>query len=352
MEYQQLPLFGSEQFHSEEARATDLDADSLELLEAFRHHRLLVGAHPRSVQREVSQLRSLAREAGDRSPTPLRQLFNDPPSIARALTEPRQSISRATGRARFIAVQRFMQSIGPRLGRRPSTDMASLDSLLPQKRPSGWHSASVDVSGSPRRQGSNRPTLAPSDLQRIVATAGASGRDLRKRLRDRALVALLCFSGLRPEEAVRVHWENLSKDFISPGRWATSVALERRGKEVRLLLVGPAADFVEGLRHLREELNEACRGFIFTTESPSMRPLSYRAAREVLARACKAAGLPRMTSGELRAGCAYWMRSQGLSDHEVAQVLGLERVRTVDRLLKRHSALDAQKQVREVLMVS
>jgi hypothetical protein len=46
---------------------------------------------------------------------------------------------------------------------------------------------------------------------------------------------------------------------------------------------------------------------------------------------------------------AHWLRSQELSDHEVAAVLGLARVRSIDRLLQHHAALDAQRVVREVL---
>ena len=63
--------------------------------------------------------------------------------------------------------------------------------------------------------------------------------------------------------------------------------------------------------------------------------------------ACRGAGLPAAESAELRAGCAHWLRSLGLSEHEVAAVLGLARVRSVDRLLRRHAALDAQRRVRE-----
>jgi hypothetical protein len=79
------------------------------------------------------------------------------------------------------------------------------------------------------------------------------------------------------------------------------------------------------------------------------RPLSYRAALEVLQGACRRAGLPAVESSTLRAACAHWLRSQGLSDHEVAAVLGLARVRSVDRLLRHHVALDAQRAVREIL---
>ena len=79
------------------------------------------------------------------------------------------------------------------------------------------------------------------------------------------------------------------------------------------------------------------------------RPLSYRAARNVLAEACLRAGLPAVASADLRAACAYWLCSQGLSEHEVMLTLGLTRVRSVDRLLRRHQALDAQRRVREQL---
>ena len=41
------------------------------------------------------------------------------------------------------------------------------------------------------------------------------------------------------------------------------------------------------------------------------------------------------------------LRIQGLSDHEIAAVLGLAKVRSVDLLLQRHGALDAQRAVRE-----
>jgi hypothetical protein len=78
--------------------------------------------------------------------------------------------------------------------------------------------------------------------------------------------------------------------------------------------------------------------------------LSYRTARDVLRAACRRAGLPAVETVELRAACAHWLRTQGLSSHEVAAVLGVARVRTVDRLLQRHAALDAQRCVREMLV--
>jgi predicted transcriptional regulator len=60
-------------------------------------------------------------------------------------------------------------------------------------------------------------------------------------------------------------------------------------------------------------------------------------------------GLPTVESTALRAAFAHWLRGLGLSDHEVAAILGLAWVRSVDQLLQHHAALDAQRVVREVL---
>ena len=60
----------------------------------FRRARAETGAHPRSVAREVSQLRSLAREAGTAdAPVPLATLFADLETVAHALSVPRIPIA-------------------------------------------------------------------------------------------------------------------------------------------------------------------------------------------------------------------------------------------------------------------
>ena len=66
-----------------------------------------------------------------------------------------------------------------------------------------------------------------------------------------------------------------------------------------------------------------------------------------LARACRHAGLPVVDAVSLP-GPTHWLRTRGLSHHEVAAVLGLTRVRSGDRLLRHHAALNAQPAVREV----
>ncbi len=138
-------------------------------------------------------------------------------------------------------------------------------------------------------------------------------------------------------------------ELMSSGYYGVTAAVERNGRHIRLMLPGPASDAVEALAGAAGGTVESLSGPVLRARGAPGRPLSYRAARDVLHDACRRAGFPAVDSASLRAACAHWLRSQGLSDHEVAAVLGLARVRSVDRLLRRHAALDAQRVVREVL---
>jgi len=325
-----------------------LDADSEQLLRAFGNHRLAQGAHPRSAAREVSQLRAVVREADmGGQPMTLRAMLTDSALIARVLCEPSAMIARSTGRTRLLAVQRCIQIIGRSLGRDPATDLATLDTHLPARRSSGWHRTGTLVAGTAGRRRRPSPTLDATDLRRIVDAAGTGSGTHASR--DRALVALHCFSGLRPEEIVRLRWEDLSTELTVSGHVGLTATVERSGRRVSLLLPGPASDMVKSLAGAAGGAIETWSGPVFSARGAPSRPLSYRAARDVLQDACRRAGLPTMDSTALRSACAHWLRSQGLSDHEVAAVLGLARVRSVDRLLQHHAALDAQRTVREWL---
>jgi integrase len=344
----QLQLFSlASDTVSAPAEARSPDADSARLLGAFRETRLVQGASPHSVRREVSQLRAIIREAQavDPSVTPPTLLANIH-LVACVLREPHVPIARSTGRARLLAAQRFIRIMGPKLGRDPATDLATLDVLLPARRSAGWHTTGTLVAGSPDRRRRRGPTLDAADLRRLVDAAGSGHPAVAAR--DRALVALHCFTGLRPEEIVRLRWGHLSTELTASGHYGVTAAIERSGRQVSLLLPSPAADALTALA-ANAQSSESLSGPIFRSRGTSDTPLSYRAARDVLQDACRRAGLPIVESTALRSACAHWLRSQGLSDHEVANVLGLARVRSVDRLLQRNVTLDAQRTVREIL---
>ena len=152
-----------------------------------------------------------------------------------------------------------------------------------------------------------------------------------------------------PKEIVRLRWEDLATELTVNGHYGLTATVERNGRHVRLLLPGPASDTVEALARERGGTVESLSGPVLCARGAPARPLSYRAARDVLREACRRARLPTVDSTVLRSACAHWLRTQGLSDHEVAAVLGLARVRSVDQLLRRHAALDAQRAVREMV---
>lgn len=342
----QLALF--EETDASSARQP-LDDESERLLQEYGQQRARQGASEQSVRREISQLRSIARACGwPRVPLPLETTFSDVAQVARVLREPITPVSRATGRARLVAAQRFCRIMGPVLGRNPETDLASLDALLPACRSTGWHNVGTMVAGDHGRRRTRGPTLDAADLRRIVDAAG-DGTGGAREVRDRALVAIQCFSGVRVAEAINLVWEDLDTHLTSMGYYGLAASIVRDGRRLTLPLPGPIAEALETLKEASALGGMPAVGPVFRARGRPDRSLSYRGARKVLVEACRRAGLPPVASAELRAGCAYWLRSQGLSDHEVMMVLGLARVRTVDRLLRRHQALDAQRRVREQL---
>ena len=345
----QLPLFSlAPNIDPASAEGRGPEADTERLLAAFRDARLAQGASQPSVRREVSQLRAVMREAGSVDPlVTLRTLVADPALIAQALREPRTPIARTTGRARLRAVQRFIGLMGRTLGRDPAAGLTTLDVLLPARRSAGWHTTGTLVAGTPGRRRRRGPSLDAADLRRIVDATGMTASPYAQR--DRALVALHCFTGLRPEEIVRLRWEDLATELTVNGHYGLTATVERNGRHVRLLLPGPASDTVEALARERGGTVESLSGPVLCARGAPARPLSYRAARDVLREACRQARLPTVDSTVLRSACAHWLRTQSLSDHEVAAVLGLARVRSVDQLLRRHAALDAQRAVREMV---
>lgn len=344
----QLRLFDSPRAPAPAATERQpLAATSEHLLKVFRAARIAQGAHPRSVARELSQLRAIARDSGGAAgPVPLTDLFANLGLVAASLREPPRPVARSTGLARLRAAQRFIQHIGPLLGRDPAADLQTLDALLPARRRTGWHDVGTVVAGTKGRRRRRGPTLATLDLHRLIAAAGVGGGQA---IRDRTLVAFHCFSGLRTEEILRLRWEDLSFETTNTGRLRLTAAIAREGRGLQLPILGPALEAIDELVQILANGDQPLLGPIVTTRANSGRPLSYRAARNVLHAACRRAGFPPAEAADLRAAFAYWLRTQGLSDHEVAAVLGMVRVRSVDRLLCRHVALDAQRSAREML---
>jgi integrase len=324
-----------------------MDPESLEILEEYRRERLKQGASPSTVKRELSMLRTLARQVSqDGCEASLIALLCVPTQVATVLVEPPDDVAEGTVRARFVAFQRFVTMIGPLFGRNPEADLETLDNQLPQARTHGWHTASVRVGGRKSRRRLPGPTLGGADLDRIVKAAGQTARPTR----DRLLATLHCFSGLRPKEVVGLTWEQFNRDELPPdGRFGLVVQVRRGFRVVQLLLPDVVRDALDDHASATEPLARPLCGPVFIASQRTGRPLGYRAARKILDGVCRVAGYPSMKSAELRVAYGHWLITQGLSDHETTQLLGIQHVRTTDRLLRPHRQLDAQRQVREML---
>lgn len=304
-------------------------------------------AHPRTVAREISQLRSLLRASAHvGGPQTLRSLSADIDCVAHILREPPQPIARSTGRTRLIAFQRLIQMLCAREGRTPYIELARLDALLPSRQTSHWHRVGTLVAGTKNRQRPLGPTLLEADLRRIVANASTT--DSPQTSRDRALVALHCFTGLRPEEIIALKWENVLAPPNTSGFYGPVALITRNARELMLPILMPAATHLA--LYAQECGNDVhhLSGVMFCSHMTGTKALSYRAARNIVQHACLRANLPAMAASELRAACAYWLKAQGLSSHESAKVMGFAKVRTFDRLTARHEALAAQRRVQEL----
>jgi integrase len=177
---------------------------------------------------------------------------------------------------------------------------------------------------------------------------GRGGAHHDRILRDRALVGLHCYSGLRPNEIAHLR---LSDVRPTSGEECV-VTVWRAGQLVRLLIPAPGARLLLAFAMNQAE-TEPCTpldAYLFRGREASDHALTRRAVRIIVQRACARAGFPTAGAADLRAAFAYWLRLRGLSDHETAAVLGLQRVKSLDRLLTRHEALDAQRRVRELLL--
>lgn len=325
-----------------------IDAESEQLIQQFRSVRLSAGAQVNSVAREASQLRSVVRSACRRfGSITLADLCADPHRLSDALSFPPTEIARSTARARVVAVQRFLAVIGLRLELNHQAILRQVVDLLPISPGAGWHRTGVLQVGAQTRRRVRGPTLSPTDLADIVSAA-ASVPDSRG-IRDRALVALHCFSGLRPHEIAALAWEDVTNAVSAPQRVDLRIKVARAGGVSAIPLSPAAAEPLRAWASYCRKHGSKLLGPVFNSPRNAGAALSERASREIVRAACFRAGFPAVESVSLRSACAYWLSSQQLQPHQIAQIMGIARVQTIDRLLKRHMALDAQRTATSLL---
>ena len=312
------------------ARGGRLDADS----EAFLERYATTYAEIRSVgavRGEVSQLRSVARESERLGgPRTLIAVLDDTATIVRVLTTPTVRPSASTAGRRLAAVvAAILLAWGDDEGRRR---IEYLERRMPREDRADWYESGVALAGDTKRRRPTGPTIEPSDLLRIIEAADEG----RHALRDRALVATLCFSGLMAEEVRTLAGRGLRWE---PEAETWSAPVERGGHRTRLPIFGAAVPLLARLRIGSSPDAEAVFG------GPRGRPLTERQARRIVLDACKAAGFPLANRTDLLAAVTAYLSEEGFTEHQIAIALGVATVGTIDRRLERHRALDAQRRV-------
>ncbi len=310
-----------------------LDAASEDLLQAYRQARVAEGASPSATATEVSQLRSLVHASAlVDGPATLAALLGAPVRLAQLLVTPPAPISRSCGRSRLLAIQRFWRLLHSTLGWNVVDLTAELDGELPRSAARDWFATHLVVGGDLRQRRSPTPTLSPALL-----------------MRHAAILALLCFSGLRMQDLAVLTWDDLIAVILPSGQVGQAIRLVRRGTLVQLLLLDPAMEALRAWEAFRKA--EGFRsGAVFCALPGPSRPLGYQSLRRIVRAACCAVGLPPEVASDLRSTFAYWLHCNGFTPHQIAALLGVAHVRTVDALLRGHLALDAQRRARSALI--
>jgi integrase len=311
---------------------SQLSQVSVEEISAYRRWRAESGVTEATLAAEVSQLRSLARQAEQRSGSTLKDLRGKPQEAAQLIERAGQTLSLSTVLTRVRAFQRFlMMGVSPYLGRQR---VEAFRSALPKKASRGWHDAGVSPAGARTRRRMPGPTPTIDALEAIVEAG------LARSLRSAALASLACFSGLDVKEMRELRWRDLHwhDDGASP-YW--EVKVRRRGHRTSVFVVGPGAKAL--LKHgLSSGLD---RDSYVLQGRDSGEPLSERALRDDLKQTCASAGWPRSTRPQLLSAFAAWLRSRGFDDHSIRLTIGRRRAATVDRMLHRQTQLEAQEAI-------
>ena len=295
-----------------------LDADSEAFLARYRGHYSRVRSDG-TVRGEVSQLRTVAREAESRGKgNTLPEALADISTLAKVLTSPAKRPAATTALIRLAAVNAALLLLfGNEEGRRRIDE---LDRALPRGAATDWYQSGVIVAGERLRRRAQSPTVEASDLMRIVEAAGAGKRGSRS-LRDRLLVATHCYSGLDAGEIRSLHGSDLQWE---PEGEAWSVGVERGGRRTRLAIFGPAASLM--IRHRLEV--QPSDEFVFANARGE--PLTERQVRRIVLGACSASGFPSAARSTLLSAAAAYLSGAGFSDHEVAIALGIADLRTIN----------------------
>jgi integrase len=319
-----------------------------EIISEFQRWCVSGGSSPATARKYSALVRAMIREGTSRvNGLCAQNLLENLEVIAALLARPGPDIAASTTGGRLVAIHRFIKYRAPGLGMDASTTIRQLDDLLPRQETQSWFLPGTLLGGARDRRRARHPSLDVEDLHRLL-DAAATPAGYRS-ARDRALVAALIFTGLRPSDVARLRWEQFSLVLTPGGHVRRVVDVERGGRPLRLPIISPAAEAFDVLEEAAEGLGIGREGPVFRRSPRVNSPLAARAIRDIFVVACGRAGLAPPEFAEVRSTTAWWLLSSGASEPAAMAALGLKDARALDKLVAPHRALSAQRRVSEHL---
>jgi integrase len=303
---------------------------------AVRHLETEEGISPGQIDKQIRHLRWLLRQSMSLGgPADLVELSEQPDLCGRILREP--------GGASHDQASRCHLALADFLGLTLNAELAgqrleAIEVQLIARRIKGWYQAERVVGGRRTREESRR-LLVGTDLLALTEAAG-EGKNGERALRDRCLVALLCWSGLGTGEIVSLSWEQMLWEDPRPDSPFTAwVRCSRDGRQLSLPVHRRAAEPLSLLYAMTKRImNRQPEGRVFRALRGPYEPLGYRSAKEILDEALAKKEL-RATRGDLLAAFAdYLMAAHGCTVPDLAVILGYKQAESVQRLLRTHRA--------------
>jgi site-specific recombinase XerD len=191
-----------------------------------------------------------------------------------------------------------------------------------------------------------RPVLSLADVTEIVAAASVASPNEEAARRDRAVVALACWSGISPYELPTLRWEQLH--WLEPtddAPWCAMIhGIARRMRQVCIPVAEDAGPYLRELFRAASSDEKPASGHIFVRCARGKgRPLTYSMTRRIVRLAVQHAGLPSCDDTTLKRAYAAHLKQRGVNDYAIRDALGLKSMASFDGLLRRHRSAAAQR---------
>ena len=150
--------------------------------------------------------------------------------------------------------------------------------------------------------------------------------------KEKLMVALLSYTGMRFEEVLGIKWEDINDDWITIQR---AVVHPKRNAPLIKTTKTKTSNRIVPYKQELKNLIENCRskGFILASDKDPTgeTPLSYSEARRVFEKIRKRFDIKNVTAHDFRDTCATEWRESGIPLDVVARLLGHAKTETTER---------------------